>query len=174
MPAARRVWDACVILDYLAGKPRAAPHCESIVQAGRTGDVEIVVSTFVQVEVAKFDPLLPDVAVEDQIQRFFRQRFVISASIDSHVASIGRQIVREFDGSDSGFRKVTPTDAVQVATALRWGVPLFESYDRDLITYINAFIHRLPGTLILQEPDSTGLAPAASQPRLTIGGQGLS
>ena len=49
----RRAWDPCVIIDYLAGAPRAEEHVRPLVERAIAGELEIVVSAYAEVEVVK-------------------------------------------------------------------------------------------------------------------------
>ena len=149
MPAARRVWCSCTTIDYLKGEPRAKPHCDLIINDCIAGNVEIVVSVLSHIEVAKVGNLTDDDA-EARIQEFFNRPYVVSATIDLAVAREARRLVRTYSG-------LKPLDAVHVATALRWNIPILETYDDQMIGIVNGREGNQP--LVVRHPTYEGTMP---------------
>jgi predicted nucleic acid-binding protein len=121
-----------------------------LIDEARRGQLEIVVSMFAAVEVAK----LSSPSTEDDeraIVGFFNQPYIVRANLDFETASIARLLIRRYPRSGK-FRGVLPKDAVHVATSLRWNIPVFETFDRNLIDGITAQQHLLPRALQLREP----------------------
>ena len=156
MPPTRRVWDSVVIIDFLDGKERANPHCPAIIEEAERGETEIIVSVFAQIEVVKIDSALTE-EEERMIREFFGRPYILAAALDPFVAQTAREIIRASTAS-ANIRSVKPKDAVHVATALRWEVPVFESYDDVLMDGIKAHPEILPGgaSLTLRHPTYEG------------------
>ncbi len=119
-----RLWDSSVVVDYLAGKPRAVPHARPIVDSARRGEAQIWVSTFAHVEVALLEGF-SETNAEAIVVHFFNQDYIVSVALDPTVSEIARRLVRRF--------RVKGKDAVHIASAIRWGVATFETFDTELI-----------------------------------------
>ncbi len=141
----RRVWCSCVLLDYLAGKERARPHCDLIINDCKPGTEEIVIAALAEIEVIKLGGM-SDSEAEDRIQEFFSRRYVIVAQLDRRTSEIARGIVRNYG--------LKPLDASHVATAIRRGIPLLETYDGDMITRLNG-----KEGLVVRHPTYEGMMP---------------
>ena len=128
MPVPRRLWDSCVIIDYLAGTPGPAAECEKIIALAEQGELEILVSTLATVEVA-YLPGLDDIHAESRIRELFGRDYIIPVAIDVQVASTARELIRRYRGGP----KLKPQDATHLATALQWNVPVIETTDPDLL-----------------------------------------
>lgn len=154
MADARRVWDSCTIIDYLAGTERAAPHCQLIIDSAQRGETEIIVSALAEAEVVKLDGNLSNSA-EDMIREFFGRPYVLRANVDPFVTETARELIRKYPRANS-LDKLRPVDAVHVATAIRWKVPVFESYDDRVLNRINAKPDLLPMKMALRHPQYLG------------------
>ena len=128
MPAPRRLWDSCVILDYLAGTPGVADACSRIIEQGERGEIEIVVSMLATVEVAYLEGY-DDHESESRIREFLGRDYVILAAIDVGIATLARELIRKYkDGP-----KLRPADATHLSTAVRLNIPVLETTDSDLL-----------------------------------------
>lgn len=143
-----RVWDSCVITDYLAGRPNALPHAKPIVDAARRGEVQLWVSLFCEVEVAYLKGM-EDSESERIITDFMAEDYVIPLFIDPFVSETARKLIRRFH--------VSGKDAIHVASALRYGAPIFETFDRPLMAKLQApDPDQLLGNLAIREPRYDG------------------
>jgi predicted nucleic acid-binding protein len=129
-PKNARVWDPCVITDYLAGKQNAAAEARPIVEAAKRGQTQIWVSTFAEVEVAYLAGMT-DEQSERVITEFFEQDYIVRVSVDPFVSESARQLIRA--------THISGKDAVHVATAIRWEVPIFETFDEKLLKKLEPF-----------------------------------
>lgn len=154
----RRVWDSSVVIDYLEGKPRAYPHVPLIIEEAKRGETEILVSSFAEIEVCKIRgvPLTDD--QEEMIKEFFGRHYVIRCMVDYRVAEVARRIAR-ITSQSPDMATVKPKDAVHVATAVRWGVSLFEVFDGPLHKVVNDHPELIPGIRV-REPLYEGQARA--------------
>ena len=141
MAAERRVWCSCTIIDYLKGAKRAHP-CIEIVNHMGEGSHEIVTSIISEGEVAHLgNSFLHDTA-EQMIKEFFGRRYVVRVPFDRLIAEDVRRLIRKHQG-------LTTLDAAHIATALRWRIPLLETYDDRLLA-----LDGLEGNppLVIREP----------------------
>jgi len=109
----------------------SAKDCDQIIEAAKRGEVEIVVSAFAEIEVAKLD----DPNAEAIIREFFGRPYVIRAALEIGVAEIARELLRKHRG-------LKPGDAVHVATALHYDVPVLETYDDDDLIPLNGKVSK--------------------------------
>ena len=97
MPAQRRLWDSCVIIDYLVGRAGVAESCSNIIEQAERGEIEIVVSALATIEVAYLQGF-DDQDSEAKIREFFGRSYIIPAAIDVRVASLARDLIRKYKG----------------------------------------------------------------------------
>ncbi|MBI4303386.1 MAG: type II toxin-antitoxin system VapC family toxin [Chloroflexi bacterium] len=129
MPTPRRLWDSCIVIGYLSGQQYIKTDCDQIIQQAERGELEIVVSTVASAEVA-FLPHLSDSDSELKIQEFFSRKYVVIAAFDISVARIVRRLIRDYKNLDPPLK---PADAIHIATALQWQIPIIETTDPDLL-----------------------------------------
>ena len=130
MPTARRVWDSCIVIGYLAGYPGLREQCELIIDSVKRGEVEIVVSALAMIEAAYLVGY-SDNDAEARIREFFGRRYVVPVQIDAPIAAIARDLIRRHRST----RKIEPGDATHLATAIQWKIPLIETTDDDLLRF---------------------------------------
>ena len=128
MPVPRRVWDSCIVIGYLAGYADLKRDCDQIIEQGRRGELEILVSAFASVEAAYLQGY-SDSDSEAKIREFFSRDYVIQVAIDISVAAIARNLIRKYRNS----YKIKPPDAAHLAAAIQWHVPILETTDPDLL-----------------------------------------
>lgn len=66
-----------------------------------------------------------DVDAERRIKEFFGRGYVILANVDQAVCEVARRLVRTYG--------LKPLDAVHMATAIFYQVPVLETFDGDLL-----------------------------------------
>lgn len=150
-PLPRRLWDANVICGYLSGSnnPDIMPACGLIIDSAKRGEWEIVISTMSESEVA----YLPGFSAQDaeaRILEFLSRDYVIRAASDISVAKIARRLIRAHRPGLKG------ADAVHMATALLWNIPILETIDLDLLR-LNSREGNPP--LIIRKPLYEGTLP---------------
>ena len=128
MPLPRRLWDSCVIIDYLAGRAEVAEACKKIIAQAERGELEIVVSSIATIEVAYLEGS-DDQDSEARIRELFGRNYIVPVGIDVQVASLARRLVRKYRSGP----KLKPPDAAHLATAIQWGIPVIETTDPDLL-----------------------------------------
>ncbi len=125
MAVPRRLWDSCIVLGYLSGQQDIKTDCDQIIEQAKRGELEIVVSIIASVEVAYLPGLSPSDS-ELKIQEFFSRGYVIPVAVDISVAKTARRLIRDYYG-------LKPSDAIHVATALQWQIPIIETTDPHLL-----------------------------------------
>lgn len=143
-PKRGRLWDACVIHDYLDSTPKAAINARHIVDAARRGDLEIWVSEFSHVEVAYLASEKDSAKAETIITDFFDESYIVPVSLDPFVSKKARELIRKY--------RIKGKDAIHVASALVHGVPIVETFD---IPLLNKMAKNTEG-IIVREPLMTG------------------
>ena len=128
MPAPRRLWDSSVIIDYLVGNEEVAEACKQTIEQAERGELEIVVSALAAVEVAYLRGH-SDQESEALIRELFGRGYIIPVAIDTRLSSVARGLVRKYRDSP----KIKPADAVHLATAIQWNIPVIETTDSDLL-----------------------------------------
>ena len=124
----RRLWDSSVVIGYLAGYPETAEDCRLVIEQAERGELEILVSAMATIEVAYLAGS-DDEDSELKIREFFSRDYIIPVGIDVRVASIARDLVRRHRTAPN----LKPPDAVHLATAIQWNVPVIETTDTDLL-----------------------------------------
>jgi len=130
VPPARRVWDSCVVIGYLAGYPELREQCELVIDSAKRGEVEIVVSALAMIEAAYLAGY-SDNDAEARIREFFGRRYVVPVQIDAPIAAIARDLIRRHRDS----RRIEPGDATHLATAIQWKIPIIETTDDGLLRF---------------------------------------
>lgn len=125
MAVPRRLWDSCIVLGYLSGQQDIKTDCEQIIEQAERGELEIMVSTIASAEVA-YLPGLSSSDSELKIQEFFSRGYVIPAAFDISLTKTVRRLIREYQG-------LKPLDAIHIATALQWQIPIIETTDPGLL-----------------------------------------
>ena len=128
MPIARRLWDSVVVLGYLAGYDDLKPDCPLIIQQAQRGDLEIIVSEMAKVEVAYLTGH-SDSESEALIREFFSRDYIIPVNVDAPISTIARNLIRKYRNGP----KIKPPDAIHLATAIQWHIPVIETTDTDFL-----------------------------------------
>lgn len=156
-------WDSCAWLGLLNGEPEKKRELEIVYNSARKGECEIWTSTFSLVEVNRFEdevgkakPLEPERLI--QIAKLFEQPFVKLVALDLEIARNAQKLVRE----TSGLRK--KTDAVHLASALRWSVDALHTYDNDDLLHLDGkLLDKRGNSLRICYPDEHSDGPLFAQ-----------
>lgn len=126
MPSDRRYWDSNVFLGWLSGEEGKVGQCEGVLNAAEEGKVEIVTSAWTLTEVIKKKGEKPiPRGTEQIIKGFFEQPYIILREVDRVVAERARDLIWNHN--------LSGPDAVHLATALRLGLSVMDTYDAKLI-----------------------------------------
>ena len=126
----RRLWDSCVVIGYPAGYPALEWVCSQIIQQGERGNLEIIVSEMAKVEVAYLSGH-SDSESEAMIREFFSRDYVIPVSVDDPVSTLARNLIRKYRNEI----RIEPADAIHLATAIQWSIPVIETTDDRLLRF---------------------------------------
>jgi predicted nucleic acid-binding protein len=115
-------WDSCVFLDRLKRHPQRIDVLEAITDAADAGDLLIVTSSITIAEVARLPDI--DLTTDQQattINAFFEHPWISVRFVDEVIAKEAQRLKR--------IEGVSTCDAVHLATALRYRIPVMHTYD---------------------------------------------
>jgi predicted nucleic acid-binding protein len=141
-------WDACVFLAFINGDAGRVDTIEQLLDEATAGAFELFTSTVSQVEVAfgkaEQDGTAPDETTLTAIEALWLPDSPVTL-VEFHrlIATDARDLVRaaHFDGT-----RLTPLDAIHLASAQRVGASEFHTYDGTLLKFSGC-----PG-LTIREP----------------------
>lgn len=120
-------WDTDVFIHRFQRTPTHIAILEQLTDAAERSEIVFVQSTFTIAELVK-DPESGEKLPEDKeslIEDFFENEFVVIRTLTEPIAFLSRKISRDYG--------VKPGDAIHVATALFWKVPILHTYDKKLL-----------------------------------------
>ena len=118
-------WDTDVIIHRLQRTPEHIDILEYLTDAAERNELLIVVSTFTIAEVVRAENLPPLTEDEDKlISDYFENDYIVVRPLTIPIAKLAREVARKYG--------IKPNDAVHVATAIFWKVPILHSYDKKL------------------------------------------
>jgi predicted nucleic acid-binding protein len=119
-------WDSNAFLGFLNGEADKADVCELVLRAARNGTVVIVTSALTLTEVLfikgqqKLDP-----SKRSKVDNFFKSQEITVRNVTRQVADLARAAV--WDAA------IKPKDALHIATACQYKVPVMHTFDEELI-----------------------------------------
>ena len=119
-------WDANAFLGLLNDEDGKADECARVLAAAKNGTVIIVTSALTLTEVlfVKGQPKL-DPAKRSIVDRFFRAPYISVRNVTRQTADLARDLVWDLN--------IRPKDAIHVATACLYKVPIMHTFDDALI-----------------------------------------
>lgn len=123
-----RYWDSDCFLGWLKGEPDKIEACKGVVAAAEKGEVLIVTSALTVAEVVKLKHK-PPIPIEhsEKVRNFFARHDLIEVrDVNRYLAEDARELVWENQG-------VKPKDAIHLATAMKFDITIFDTFDVDLI-----------------------------------------
>lgn len=126
MSLPRRYWDSCAFLAWLLPEPDREDACRSVLRAAEDGELELVTSAITLTEVIKLKGK-PELKAdyEKKIADFFQNDFIILRNVDRFIALSAQRLVWQ--------NNLAPKDAIHVATALHWKIPVLDTFDDVLL-----------------------------------------
>ncbi len=126
----RRYWDSNCFLGWLKKESGKYEKCQAVIEKAELGELEIITSAFTLAEVLYLrgkDKIEPDQAA--MIRDFFTNEYIILINVDRGIAELAQNVVW-----NNGIR---PKDAIHVASALKAGVPVLDTFDEGLLKMNN-------------------------------------
>lgn len=123
----RRYWDSNAFLGHLNGEPEKAEACEAVLAAAEAGKLVIVTSALTLAEVlyVKGQTPMPK-EKRELVSRFFKQPYISVQNVTRRIAEVGRELYWD--------QNVRPQDAIHVATALVYKIPVLNTFDGKLLS----------------------------------------
>lgn len=126
MPLDRRYWDSDAFLGHLNGEPDKAAACAEVLEAAEAGRIVIVTSALTIAEVLYCKGRKPIPASDrEKVSAFFKQPYVSVQNVTRRISELAREVYW-----DHG---VMPKDAIHVATALVYKLPVLNTFDGVLL-----------------------------------------
>lgn len=137
-------WDSCAWLGLLNGEVGRKRALESIYGHARKGLIQIWTSTIAIVEVNRLStemnvPRPISTGGLSVIDDLLFQPFINPLSLDTIVAKRARKLLRETAGLTKR------PDAMHLASASQWNIPIFHTYDGSDLLHLNGKITCLDG-----------------------------
>lgn len=119
-------WDSDTFLGHLQNEPGKVELCAATLERARKGEVLIVTSTLTIAEVLWMRNA-PKISKKKAVivQSFFRKSFFRVVNVTRKIAERAQELVWD--------HSIKPKDAIHVATAEFYSVPVLETFDADLI-----------------------------------------
>lgn len=129
-----RYWDSNIWLGILNGEPDKVAECEDLLYRARDGEFLIVSSAITLAEVIRMRKTSIRLSRDkDQaIREFFKQPYISIRGVDRPTAELARELVWKYRDLVPKDNEVKPWDAIHMATAIRAGIALINTYDPDL------------------------------------------
>jgi predicted nucleic acid-binding protein len=126
MSVPRRYWDSSVALAWLLPEQERRGACKSVIRAAERGEVQIVTSSITLTEVVKLkgSPTLTK-EHEAKLRGFFLHQYILVREVDRFTAEEARELIWRYG--------LAPKDSIHVATALRAGMTVLDTFDKDLL-----------------------------------------
>jgi predicted nucleic acid-binding protein len=150
----RRIyWDACAWIAFINREMPSASNailrprfelCRETLKSAESGDVEIVTSAFTLAEVCKRGPDATNPG--SNLAAFFDQKYILLVPVDKQIS------LRAQNLQLAGIGGLKPPDAVHLASALVWSIPVFHTFDRRLLDLDKKFTLGDGGDLSIVEP----------------------
>lgn len=157
--ATKIYWDTCAWIGLLNGEADKKRELEIVYGNARNGRAELWTSTLSMVECRRVSseqhsqkPL--EYESNEKISSIFRQPFVKPIPMAVDIAENARALWRSTPGLNKW------QDAVHLASAIRWSVPVLHTYDRDDLLHLSEKLSCRNGEpLVIDYPDSTTDGP---------------
>lgn len=122
----QRYWDSDCFLGWLQAEADKENECRKVLEAAKDGKVLIITSALTLAEVLMLRGKKP-IPSENRVkvEAFFRSDFIVVRNITRRIAELSRSLVWDY--------KISPKDALHVATAMDAKLVLFNTFDIKLI-----------------------------------------
>ncbi len=123
-----RYWDSCCFLCWLKKEPEHE-KCKGVLESAEIGKLNIVTSAYTIAEVIYLNKKSHSKISKtdsDKICRFFERDYIIPINVDRYVAEDARNLLWKYEA-------LRPADAIHVASAIKAGIYVFDTFDDYLI-----------------------------------------
>lgn len=119
-------WDTNAFLGHLKKEPEKEKACLEVLEEAEAGRILIVTSALTLIEAIKLnhEEMIPKEHAE-VIYEFFRNEYIEVRDVDRFIAEAARSLVWN--------NSIKVKDSIHIATALRWEIKIFNTYDGDLL-----------------------------------------
>jgi predicted nucleic acid-binding protein len=121
-PATRVYLDTCPIISVIKQEPGLWKEGMKVLLAMDRGDIQIVASTLLLVELAGYNGEMKETQQDSMIERFLRQSKIHWVEVDISIAGEARKLAKQ--------HLLRGADATHLATALRYDAEYFMSHDK--------------------------------------------
>lgn len=139
-----RYWDACAFIAVLNKEEARLEQCMAVLEEARRGRVVIATSAVTLTEVVKQEGERPIGRENAQrIRDFFKHEYISVRDADRATCELAQNLIWDHPHLDY-------KDAIHVATAVRWQIPIIETFDDDDLLPLNGQIGDPP--IIVRNP----------------------
>lgn len=119
-------WDSNAFLGYLKEETEKVDACGNVLQAAENGQLVVVTSALTLAEVIylKGSPKLPQ-EQRTKVDAFFKAEYISVRNVTRATTELARDLVWD--------NNIRPKDAIHVATACLYKVPVLHTYDDKLL-----------------------------------------
>lgn len=130
-------WDANAFSGFLNEEAGKVELCEPVLKEAEKGNVLIVTSalTIAECLFIRQGPKLPP-EKREVVEKFFKADYIAVRNVTRHIADLARDVFWDHN--------IKPKDAVHVATAAFFKVPVLHTFDEPLISK-SGLVVDLPG-----------------------------
>ena len=152
-------WDSCAWLGLLNGEPDKKRELEIVYGHAKKGHYELWTSTIAITEVRRLKSEEQDTKpLSDEnlktIRNIFKQPFVKPIPLGVDISEHARELWRTILGLGKW------QDAIHLASAIRWDISTFHTYDKDDLIHLSLQHRCRNGTpLLITYPDETTEGP---------------
>lgn len=121
-------WDSNAFSGHLNDEADKVAECEPVLKEGEKGHILLVTSALTIAEVLFIRPGGPKLPPEkrEAVERFFKADYITVRNVTRATAELARDVFW-----DHGIK---PKDAIHVATACLFNIPVLHTFDGDLLS----------------------------------------
>lgn len=143
--------DSCIFISFLNQQrdDNDLEACSNIILVAEQNHIELYTSAFTMSEVVYIKSDISENEQEDIINKLFSNGWIRIVQFEREISEINRYLVRKY--------KLTPSDALHVATAIRMRVDYFNMVDQKLIEKLPKEVccpPHYPKSIIIQKPST--------------------
>ena len=143
-------WDSNSFSGYLNGEPEKVVDCEPVLKEAEKGHLLLVTSALTLAEVLfiRHGPKLPP-EKREIVATFFKADYITVRNVTRATSELARDLFWD--------HSIQPKDAVHIATAILFKIPIFHTFDSELLAKtgisINGHVLRIEKPHVTHQPD---------------------